>query len=152
MLHRVKRAVPATPAILGNLFEVDYNSRNVPDSTDNGVGYFDYTISASAEGFTFGNGSTVPNGAYKVLVRALKIFGDETKPADYESWLSPTFGVNAAGVEPVGNTTLPDPAINTTVVVSTGASNTTSSALPAYSSAAAVIGNGTESTNSTSFP
>lgn len=43
----------------------------------------------------FANGTTIPNGSYKILLRALKVTGDTTNEADYESWLSPTIGVTA---------------------------------------------------------
>lgn len=43
----------------------------------------------------FSNGTTVPNGSYKVLLRALKVTGDRTKEEDFESWLSPIVGVQA---------------------------------------------------------
>jgi len=41
---------------------------------------------------TFANGTTIPNGSYRVLIRALKVTGDPTDEADYESWLSPVVG------------------------------------------------------------
>lgn len=44
---------------------------------------------------TFANGTVIPNGSYKVLLRALRVTGDPTNEADYESWLSPVFGVAA---------------------------------------------------------
>jgi hypothetical protein len=44
---------------------------------------------------TFANGTVIPNGSYKVLLRALRVTGDATKEADYESWLSPIFGIAA---------------------------------------------------------
>lgn len=141
MIHHVKRAIPASPSIVGNLFEIDYNTRNVFDSTVNGVGFNDYTISATTEGFTFGNGSVVPNGSYRVLVRALKIFGDETKESDYESWLSPTIGVNGAA-SPSGNSTVPEIPSNTTITTNTtlpssSVANTTSTSISASASASA---------------
>ncbi|KAJ7680663.1 subtilisin-like protease [Mycena polygramma] len=44
---------------------------------------------------TFANGTAIPNGSYKVLLRALRVTGDATNEADYESWLSGVFGVAA---------------------------------------------------------
>ena len=41
----------------------------------------------------FANGTTIPNGSYRVLLRALKVTGDPTKEEDYESWLSPVVGI-----------------------------------------------------------
>lgn len=44
---------------------------------------------------TFANGTAIPNGQYKILIRALKIAGDATNLASYESWLSPPIEVAA---------------------------------------------------------
>jgi hypothetical protein len=44
---------------------------------------------------TFANGTVIPNGSYKVLLHSLRVIGDLTNEADYESWLSPVFGVAA---------------------------------------------------------
>lgn len=131
MLHKVKRALPAEPTVVGSLSTESYFSRNIPTSAKNGQGYFNYPISASETGFSFANGSQVPDGSYKVLVRALKIFGDDTKVADYESWLSPVITINAA-VAPSGNTTVPDPQpeINASLPIETLPSNATSTPLP----------------------
>lgn len=38
---------------------------------------------------TFANGTAIPNGRYKILIRALKITGDPKKESDYDAWLSP---------------------------------------------------------------
>ncbi|KAJ7141454.1 subtilisin-like protease [Mycena epipterygia] len=76
----------AKVAILGPLLEIDYLSRNDEgDSVDN-------TVLLSN---TFSNGTVIPNGSYKILLRALKVTGDPTNEADYESWLSPVIGVAA---------------------------------------------------------
>ncbi|KIO19556.1 hypothetical protein M407DRAFT_16103 [Tulasnella calospora MUT 4182] len=37
----------------------------------------------------FVNGTVIPNGSYKLLLRALKITGNPKKNEDYEQWLSP---------------------------------------------------------------
>jgi hypothetical protein len=42
---------------------------------------------------TFANGTTIPNGDYRILVRALRVTGDPAIEGDYESWLSEIFGV-----------------------------------------------------------
>ncbi|KAJ7817766.1 subtilisin-like protease [Mycena olivaceomarginata] len=44
---------------------------------------------------TFANGTVIPNGSYRVLLRSLRVTGDPTNEADYDSWLSPVFGVAA---------------------------------------------------------
>ena len=38
-------------------------------------------------------GIPIPNGTYKVLLRVLRLAGDPHKEEDWESWLSPLFGV-----------------------------------------------------------
>ncbi|OLL23685.1 C5a peptidase [Neolecta irregularis DAH-3] len=39
----------------------------------------------------YNNENTVPNGRYKFLLKALKIMGDPTQEASYETWLSRSF-------------------------------------------------------------
>jgi len=43
----------------------------------------------------FANGTMIPNGEYRILLRALRITGDPTVEGDYESWLSPIICINA---------------------------------------------------------
>ena len=43
----------------------------------------------------FANGTEIPNGLYKILLRVLKVTGDIESNDDYESWLSPIVGVTA---------------------------------------------------------
>lgn len=38
-------------------------------------------------------GAKVPAGSYRLLYRALKIFGDRNNPKDYETWQSPLFKI-----------------------------------------------------------
>ena len=45
---------------------------------------------------TFQNGTRIPNGSYRFLLRALKITGDARKQEDYETWLSKPIVINAA--------------------------------------------------------
>lgn len=40
---------------------------------------------------TFANGSTIADGAYRVLVRALRVTGDREREEDFERWVSPVF-------------------------------------------------------------
>ncbi|KAF8187464.1 pyrolysin [Pholiota molesta] len=76
--------------ILGSLGELDLSL---------GITMYDPTDNASNSIFldtpTFANGTTIPNGEYRVLVRALKVTGNPTVEADYESWLSPIIGIQA---------------------------------------------------------
>ncbi|CDO69143.1 hypothetical protein BN946_scf185042.g45 [Trametes cinnabarina] len=74
---------------LGSLFEADFQPRN--SDVDDGTGFNTLAISAPE----FANGTTIPNGSYRILLRALKVTGDPTKEADFESWLSPVIGIDA---------------------------------------------------------
>ncbi|KAG5644690.1 hypothetical protein DXG03_007913 [Asterophora parasitica] len=73
--------------IVGPLAELDYIPRH-DESEDEG--YTSIPVSTN-----FANGTRIPNGSYRVLVRALKVTGDATKQEDYESWLSPIIGFRA---------------------------------------------------------
>jgi subtilisin family serine protease len=76
--------------IVGTLAASEYNFRHT-NSQDPGVGFGSVALSNN----TFADGKVIPNGQYKVLIRALKITGDPKKEEDYESWLSPIIGFNA---------------------------------------------------------
>ncbi|ODO08780.1 peptidase [Cryptococcus wingfieldii CBS 7118] len=73
--------------ILGNLYSDEW----VPRSTDNvdseGGDYSTFELSSAA----FANGTAIPGGTYRFLLRALHIFGDSTEESDYESWVSQPF-------------------------------------------------------------
>ncbi|KZT21765.1 subtilisin-like protease [Neolentinus lepideus HHB14362 ss-1] len=74
--------------IIGTLAEYDYVPRNsdAPTSDDNGYNTYAFTGS-------FANGTAIAVGEYKVLLRALKVTGNPANEGDYETWLSPSFGV-----------------------------------------------------------
>ncbi|KAI0358577.1 subtilisin-like protease [Trametes cingulata] len=74
---------------LGSLFEADFQPRNSDE--DDGTGFNTLTIPSPQ----FANGTTIPNGLYRILLRALKVTGDPTKEEDFESWLSPVIGIEA---------------------------------------------------------
>lgn len=76
--------------VLGNVYEGDYLQRNTGTIYDQGS-----TINSFAFTGTFTNGTSVPYGSYKFLVRALRITGNPTKQADYDSWVSPVFNLVA---------------------------------------------------------
>ncbi|KAJ7130843.1 subtilisin-like protease [Mycena crocata] len=76
----------AKVAIVGPILEVDYLGRN--DEGD----LVDNTVFLAN---TFANGTVIPNGSYRILLRALRVTGNPTNEADYESWLSPIIGVTA---------------------------------------------------------
>ena len=77
--------------ILGNLYEVEFQPRD----TDNADGAGLVTNSFALSAPTYSNGTTIPNGTYRFLLRTLKITGDYTKESDYEAWLSKPFVVAA---------------------------------------------------------
>ncbi|KDQ27552.1 hypothetical protein PLEOSDRAFT_1112600 [Pleurotus ostreatus PC15] len=87
--HRVKTGSFAQVPTLGTVFELDFTSRNNDDPNDNGFN----TVAIDPP--TFANGTTIPNGQYRLLLRALRVTGDPTNEADFESFLSPIIGVNA---------------------------------------------------------
>ncbi|GJE92713.1 subtilisin-like protease [Phanerochaete sordida] len=72
---------------VGSLFELDFQPRNTDENDGTEFNLFEFDTP------TFANGSTIPNGSYKLLLRALKVTGDPTNEADFESWLSPVIGV-----------------------------------------------------------
>ncbi|KAI0063549.1 pyrolysin [Artomyces pyxidatus] len=75
----------AQVAIVGPLLEEDLLPRNAAG---------DYsTIGFAPE---FANGTDIPNGSYRILIRALKVTGDPSLEADFESWLSPIVGFNVS--------------------------------------------------------
>lgn len=44
---------------------------------------------------TFSDGSKIPNGSYRILIRALRVSGDAERDQDYDTWLSPIINVAA---------------------------------------------------------
>ncbi|PBK73462.1 pyrolysin [Armillaria solidipes] len=75
--------------IVGPLAELDFFSRN--DEDPDNFGY--NTIAMKSP--VFANGTSIPNGSYKFLLRALKVTGDPKQEEDFESWLSPIIGIVA---------------------------------------------------------
>ncbi|CAE6450175.1 unnamed protein product [Rhizoctonia solani] len=75
---------------LGVLYQEDYIPRNSAAATADANGYSSLQITA------FANGTAIPDGSYKILVRALKITGNPKKEEDYEVWVSPTAVVKRA--------------------------------------------------------
>ncbi|KAL0072250.1 hypothetical protein AAF712_000010 [Marasmius tenuissimus] len=73
--------------IVGSLLEIDFLTRNDEDPNSN------IANSISLNTPTFANGTTIPNGSYRILLRALRVTGDPENESDYESWLSPIVGV-----------------------------------------------------------
>lgn len=85
----IEGSVAASAAwdVVGSVAELDYYPRN--DDSDNPYYLLDLTTP------TFADGTTIPNGSYKLFLRALKVTGDPSEDSDYESWLSPIIGVVA---------------------------------------------------------
>ncbi|KAK7473132.1 hypothetical protein VKT23_001233 [Stygiomarasmius scandens] len=75
--------------IIGSILEIDFLTRNNEDPNDNGFN----TVAFDTP--TFANGTTIPDGSYRYLIRSLKVTGNPTKEEDFESWLSPIVGVFA---------------------------------------------------------
>lgn len=84
-LARPKGSFAKIPTI-GPLDEFDFIPR---DSDDPTTGFSQLPFSTAQ----FANGSTIPNGSYKILLRALKVSGNPANEDDYEVFLSPTIGV-----------------------------------------------------------
>ncbi|KAG8877642.1 hypothetical protein FRB97_003234 [Tulasnella sp. 331] len=74
--------------IIGALQQQTYVSRNTLDVPENG-GLSTFTFSNK----TLPSGATVPDGSYRILMRALKITGNPTNEVDYQSWLSPVINI-----------------------------------------------------------
>ncbi|CAA7260654.1 unnamed protein product [Cyclocybe aegerita] len=74
--------------IVGTLASFDYISRHNEDPEENAWSLLRLRAP------TFANGTTITNGQYRVLFRALKVTGNSKRQGDYESWLSPVFGIS----------------------------------------------------------
>jgi len=75
--------------IAGPLLEADFLPRN--SDVDDGTGYNEFSFADAV----FANGTAIPNGSYRFLLRALKVTGDPTNEVDFESWLSPIIGIDS---------------------------------------------------------
>ncbi|KAL7416740.1 peptidase S8/S53 domain-containing protein [Mrakia frigida] len=90
-MHRIsQRRNSVVPTLVGHLSSEEYAYRNDPLGTTNNYNYF--SISNAETGFFFSNGTKVPNGSYKVLLRGLRFYAND----EYDSWLSPVITVNQA--------------------------------------------------------
>lgn len=76
--------------IVGTVFVASYVPRNTNNA--DGQGAVQNTVALNNNG-QFSNGTAIPNGQYKLLLRTLKITGDPKKQSDYETWLSQPFTV-----------------------------------------------------------
>ncbi|OCH84198.1 subtilisin-like protease [Obba rivulosa] len=75
--------------IAGPLLQADFLPRN--SDVDDGTGFNEFSFTEAI----FSNGTLIPNGSYRFLLRVLKVTGDPTNEADFESWLSPIIGVDS---------------------------------------------------------
>lgn len=82
---------------VGTLAEFAWVSRNNEKPTSNENGYSTFDLGSA----TFSDGKAIPNGTYRILLRALKVTGNPEKDSDYESWLSPIIGFDAKISEPI---------------------------------------------------
>ncbi|KAF8800231.1 subtilisin-like protease [Phlegmacium glaucopus] len=76
--------------VLGSLNSSTFiprNNQNIPGGNPSNM--FNLTTPI------FANETVIPNGSYRVLLRALRVTGDPQSEKDYETWLSPIIGVQA---------------------------------------------------------
>ncbi|PVG01025.1 subtilisin-like protease [Serendipita vermifera] len=104
----------ASVPIIGNILSKAYLPRNgLTGDNETDYNLVPWTNS------TFTNGTKIPDGQYRVLLRALKITGDPSAQGEYESWLSEIVGVNN------GTTATPPPTRTSTSIPATTATATT---------------------------
>ncbi|KAH6906334.1 peptidase [Coprinopsis sp. MPI-PUGE-AT-0042] len=72
--------------VIGPIIQFDYLNRNNEAA---GTNYTTYFMAQPL----FSNGTVIPEGSYRVLLRALRVTGNPDKQEDYESWLSPIIGI-----------------------------------------------------------
>ncbi|KAH7337244.1 subtilisin-like protease [Rhizoctonia solani] len=72
---------------LGVIYQEDYLARNSRATTTTDRGYNTFMVK------NFANGTAIPDGSYKILLRALKITGNSKKEEDYEVWTSPQIDI-----------------------------------------------------------
>ena len=75
---------------IGPLAQFDYIPRH-SQSPNPGEGFSVFRLSKPV----FANNAPIPNGRYRILMRALKVTGDPTDQNDFESFLSPVIDINA---------------------------------------------------------
>lgn len=86
-----KFKVASTPGLVqtvGPLARFDWNPRNDASAMP-GAGYDVFSLSKAL----FADNTAIPNGRYRILMRALKVTGDPTNPDDFETWVSPVIAI-----------------------------------------------------------
>ncbi|KAG8915767.1 hypothetical protein FRC01_003516 [Tulasnella sp. 417] len=76
--------------VVGSLLSGPYVGRNTNAGDEASNGFHSFPLAIPS----FANGTDIPNGRYKMLIRALKITGDPKKESDYDAWLSPVIIVD----------------------------------------------------------
>ncbi|KAF8149475.1 pyrolysin [Crassisporium funariophilum] len=89
--HANKGGSFAQVKTIGPLVSLDYIPRHDEDTSENGDPYSVFNLQTP----TFANGTIIRNGAYRILIRALRVTGNPKRQEDYESWLSPIVGIQA---------------------------------------------------------
>lgn len=69
-------------ATVGTVYSIDYAGRN-----DTATAFFNDTWDGKLDG------EDAPNGKYRLVYKVLKALGDESNPADTETWASPLFTI-----------------------------------------------------------
>lgn len=78
-----------TAKIVGALGFYEYIARN--NENPQGNGYWGLALTTP----TFNTGRKIPNGTYKMVLRALRVTGDPNNDAHYDKWFSPSITIKA---------------------------------------------------------
>ncbi|WP_237724743.1 S8 family serine peptidase [Deinococcus alpinitundrae] len=93
--HQARRAnldvLNANGSLAAELDRDQYLPRNAKDHF--AAAEDDVWFAFSWDGKGTDGKSLLPNGDYKLRLRVLKPLGDESNPADWETWVSPAFGI-----------------------------------------------------------
>ncbi|CAE6531335.1 unnamed protein product [Rhizoctonia solani] len=87
--HTYDEILAGVPS-LGVLYQEDYLPRNSAANNSDENGFSGIQVVA------FANGTDIPDGSYKLLLRALRINGNPKKEEDYEVWTSPAVMIQRA--------------------------------------------------------
>ncbi|KAG8698158.1 hypothetical protein FRC08_006099 [Ceratobasidium sp. 394] len=81
---------PGEAKTLGSLYQDDYVPRSSPSDDPTQFRYWLIQVNR------FDNGTTIPNGKYKLLLSVAKITSDATLKESYETWTSPEIVIKRA--------------------------------------------------------
>ncbi|TPX17515.1 uncharacterized protein E0L32_003158 [Thyridium curvatum] len=96
---------------------------------------------------SFANGTKIPSGRYRILSRALRMFGDATNPKDWQLFLSDPFSIQL-GNDPIPGLSTSSSASSTASPTSTGGTTT----VPTTTSATTTTTISSASATTTSVP